>query len=130
MGNENKSEAGWPNAGGNSVRTYSPMSSLKIRIRNAGPTTILDLEGPLKIGETQESFRDQVQRLICQGVTHIAVNLAGVSELDSSGIGAMARAFITMKRSGGKCTFFSPTERVQMLLRMSHLDELWLSSPS
>jgi anti-sigma B factor antagonist len=102
------------------------MTSLKIRIRNAGPTTILDLEGPLKLGETQGEFRDQVQRLIAQGSTHIAVNLAGVSDLDSSGIGALVRAFTTLKRSGGKCTFFSPTERVQMLLKMVRLDDVWL----
>ena len=102
------------------------MTSLKIRIRNAGPTTILDLEGPLKLGETQGEFRDQVQRLIAQGSTHIAVNLAGVSDLDSSGIGALVRAFTTLKRSGGKCTFFSPTERDQMLLKMVRLDDVWL----
>ena len=106
------------------------MISLKIRIRNDGPTTILDLEGPLKLGETQAEFRDQVQRLIAQGSTQIAINLAGVSDLDSSGVGAMARAFITLKRSGGKCTFFSPTERVQMLLKMVRLDEVWLPLPT
>jgi len=112
-------------AGGNSVRVdKSPMSSVKICIRNAGPATILDFEGPLKLGETQEEFRDQVQRLIAQGSTQVAVNLAGVSDLDGAGIGALVRAFTTLKRSGGKCTFFSPTKRVQMLLKMVRLDEV------
>jgi anti-sigma B factor antagonist len=95
---------------------------LKIRIRKAGPATILDLEGPLKLGPAQEEFRDQVQKLVDAGSVHIAINLAGVSDLDSSGIGALVRVFTTLKRSGGRCTFFSPNKRVQMLLKMVRLD--------
>jgi len=94
----------------------------KIKIRNAGPATILDLEGPLKLGPSQEKFRDQVQKLLDDGTTHVAINLAGVTDLDSSGIGALVRAFTTLKRSGGNCTFFAPNKRVQMLLKMVRLD--------
>jgi len=56
------------------------------------------------------------------GSNHLAVNLAGVTDLDSSGIGALVRAFTTLKRAGGKCTFFSPNKRVLMLLKMVRLD--------
>ena len=95
---------------------------MSIRIRTAGPATILDLDGPLKLGPSQEAFRDQVQKLMDAGSTHLAVNLAGVTDLDSSGIGALVRAFTTLKRAGGKCTFFSPNKRVLMLLKMVRLD--------
>ena len=109
----------------NSVSVYSPMASdLKIRVRKAGPATILDLEGPLKLGPAQEEFRDKVQKLVGEGSTHLAINLAGVSDLDSSGIGALVRAFTTLKRSGGKCTFFAANKRVQMLLKMVRLDDV------
>ena len=97
---------------------------MNIGIRKAGQATILDLEGPLKLGEAEESFRNQVQQLIESGSTHVAVNLAGVTELDSSGIGALVRAFTTLKRAGGKCTFFAPSKRVMMLLKMVRLDTI------
>jgi len=97
---------------------------LNIRIRTAGRATILDLDGPLKLGEAQETFRDQVQKLVDAGSTRIAVNLAGVSDLDSSGIGALVRAFTTLNRAGGKCTFFAPNKRVMMLLKMVRLDSI------
>jgi len=97
---------------------------LNIRIRTAGRATILDLDGPLKLGEAQETFRDQVQKLVDAGSMHIAVNLAGVSDLDSSGIGALVRAFTTLNRAGGKCTFFAPNKRVMMLLKMVRLDSI------
>ena len=95
---------------------------MNIRIRNAGPATILDLEGPLRFGPAHDEFRDQVQKLVDAGSTHVAVNLAGVSDLDSTGIGALLRAFNALKRAGGKCTFFSPNQRVLMLLKMLRLD--------
>ena len=97
---------------------------MKIGIRKAGRATILDLEGPLKLGEAEESFRNQVQQLLESGTTHVAVNLAGVTELDSSGIGALVRAFTTLKRAGGKCSYFAPSKRVMMLLKMVRLDTI------
>lgn len=99
-------------------------AALNISIRKAGRATILDLDGPLKLGEAEESFRNQVQQLIEGGSTHIAVNLAGVTELDSSGIGALVRSFTSLKRAGGKCTFYAPSKRVMMLLKMVRLDSI------
>ncbi len=95
---------------------------MNIRIRKAGRATILDLEGPLKLGKDEEGFRSQVQQLLDAGSTHIAINLAGVTDLDSSGIGSLVRAFTMLKRAGGKCTYFSATKRILMLLKMVRLD--------
>jgi anti-sigma B factor antagonist len=97
---------------------------VNIRIRKAGQATILDLEGPLKLGDAEEAFRNQIQQLVESGSTRVAVNLAGVTELDSSGIGALVRAFTTLKRAGGKATYFAPTKRVMMLLKMVRLDTI------
>lgn len=95
---------------------------MNIRIRKAGPATILDLEGPLKLGKDEEGFRSQIQQLVDEGSLHVAINLAGVSDLDSSGIGSLVRSFTLMKRAGGKCTYFAASKRVLMLLKMVRLD--------
>src|ERR1700679_3083443 len=97
---------------------------VNIAIRKAGRATILDLDGPLKLGDAEEAFRNQVQQLIDAGSLHVAVNLAGVTELDSSGIGALVRAFTTLKRAGGKATYFAANKRVMMLLKMVRLDSI------
>lgn len=97
---------------------------MNINIRKAGPATILDLNGPLKLGEAEEAFRKQIQDHLDTGITHLAVNLTGVTDIDSSGIGALVRAFTIIKRAGGKCTFFAPTKRVLMLLKMVRLDNV------
>ncbi len=97
---------------------------MNISIRKAGRATILDLTGALKLGEAEEAFRSQIQQLIDAGSPNVAVNLSGVTELDSSGIGALVRSFSTIKRAGGKCTYFAPTKRVLMLLKMVRLDSV------
>jgi len=93
-----------------------------IKVRKAGKATILDLSGPLKMGEAVEAFREQVEELLGSGTKNLAVNLAGVPEMDSSGIGALVRAFSTLKQSGGKCKFFAPPKRVKQTLKMVRLD--------
>lgn len=98
--------------------------NVNISIRKAGQATILDLDGPLKLGEAEEAFRNQIQQLADSGATLVAVNLSGVTELDSSGIGALVRSFTTLKRIGGKCLFFAPNKRVLMVLKMVRLDTI------
>jgi len=98
--------------------------AVNISIRKVGQATIIDLEGPMKLGEAEQSFREQVQQLVDSGTTHVAVNMAGVTELDSSGIGALVRAFTTVKRAGGKVTYFAPNKRVIQILKMVRLDAI------
>ncbi len=95
---------------------------MNIGIRKAGRATILDLDGALKLGDAEEAFRNQVQQLIDAGSLHVAVNLAGVTELDSSGIGALVRAFNTFKRAGGKANYFAANKRGMIILYMVGLD--------
>lgn len=95
---------------------------MNISIRNAGSTTILDLNGALKLGESEQEFRRQVEELVDGGAQRLAINLAGVPEMDSSGIGSMVRAYTHVKKAGGRCSFFAPTKRVLQLIKMVRLD--------
>jgi anti-sigma B factor antagonist len=97
---------------------------MEILIRKAGTATILDLKGPLRLGDSEQAFKDQIQKLVDAGTPHVAVNLSGVTELDSSGIGALVRSFTTVKRAGGKCIYYAPTQRIRMLLKMVRLDSV------
>ncbi|MFQ5776821.1 MAG: STAS domain-containing protein [Terriglobia bacterium] len=97
---------------------------MKITTRKMEKATILDLKGPFKMGKAEQAFRDSVQKLLESGSTHLAVNLAGVPEMDSSGLGALVRAYSAAKQAGGKCTFFAAPKRVRLTLRMVRLDNI------
>jgi anti-sigma B factor antagonist len=97
---------------------------LNISIRKAGDYTILDLTGAFKIGGPELAFREQVEKLLESGVLKLAVNLSGVSFLDSSGIGSIVRCHKTAKERGGKLCFFAAPKMVKQTLRMVSLDKV------
>ena len=109
----------------NSVNLAYRGGILTLDVRKAGQGTILEIKGPLKLGPTEEAFRAQVQKLIESGSTRLAVSLAGITELDSSGIGSLVRLFTNVKRAGGKCVFYAPTKQVSMLLKMVRLNTVF-----
>lgn len=96
--------------------------AVNIRVRKVGNATILDVHGALKMGDAEQAFRDSVQEVLAGGTKHLAVNLAGVPELDSSGIGALVRAYSSTKHAGGKCRLFGAPKRVRQTLKMVRLD--------
>ena len=95
-----------------------------IRIRKFGATTILDLNGPLMVGESEQEFRRKLKELLYEGARQIAINLAGVTDMDSWGLGSLVRNCAEVRRCGGRCVFFSPTARVLQLIKVAHLDSV------
>jgi anti-anti-sigma factor len=95
---------------------------VQILIRRAGSTTILDLEGPLLLGTPQQDLRRTVEELVGNGAKKLALNLAGVSYMDSSGIGELVRTHSSLRKAGGKALMFAANKQVTMLLKMVRLD--------
>jgi anti-sigma B factor antagonist len=95
-----------------------------ITTRNAGQTTILDLNGPLMVGESELEFRQKIKELLDQGKRRFAINLADVPEMDSWGLGALVRHCTQVRRAGGRCIFFAPVPRVSQLLKTANLDSV------
>ena len=99
-------------------------TSVNIKVRKTGTAAIIDITGALKMGEPEQSFREQVTQLLEGGTKNLAVNLAGVPEMDSSGIGALVRGYTSVKHAGGKCRFFGASKRIKQTLRMVRLDSV------
>ena len=97
---------------------------MTINVRTVDQATILDLNGPFKAGEADQVFRNSVGEVLSAGVTNLAVNLAGVSFLDSSGIGALVRTFSTLRERGGEFRLFGASKQVAQTLRMVRLDKV------
>ena len=94
----------------------------RYKTRNLEKAVIIDVEGAIRLGESEQALRDKVQELLDAGQRNIAINLAQVGFVDSSGIGAMVRAFTSVTRAGGKLLFFSPTKMMRQTLKMVRLD--------
>ena len=78
------------------------MAELDMRERRAGDVTILDLNGKIRTGESSEAVRNAVRRLLDEGKRKILLNLAGVTSVDSNGIGAMVSSLGEVNRDEGQ----------------------------
>lgn len=97
------------------------MAELNIKERQAGDVTILDLDGKITIGEGSVSVRTAVRRLLEEGKKKILLNLAGVSYVDSSGIGELVSSYTTINREGGQLKLLNLTQKIQDLLAITKL---------
>ena len=93
------------------------MPELDVKERQAGDVTILDLSGAVRIGEGSIALRDAIRGLAGEGKK----NLAGVSYVDSSGIGELIANYTTISRQGGQLKLLNLTDRIQNLLVITKL---------
>ena len=97
------------------------MAELDVKERQAGDVTILDLRGEVRIGEGSIALRDAIRNLADAGKQKLLLNLAGVSYIDSSGIGELIANYTTVSRQGGQLKLLKLTDRVQNLLVITKL---------
>jgi anti-sigma B factor antagonist len=97
------------------------MAQLKIKERQAGDVTILDLDGKIVIGEECVALRNTIRRLIGEGKTKILLNLAGVGYIDSSGIGELVSGYTATAKAGGQLKLLKLTQKLQDLLAITKL---------
>jgi anti-sigma B factor antagonist len=97
------------------------MAELELNERQAGDVTILDMSGSVRMGEGAISLRNSIRGLNDEGKKKILLNLAGVKNIDSSGIGELIANYTTISRNGGQLKLLNLTDKVQNLLVITKL---------
>jgi anti-sigma B factor antagonist len=98
--------------------------SLSVRVRNVKNITVIDLTGRLILGDSERMLRSTIRDLLEGGQKNLAVNLAEVSYIDSSGIGCLASAWMTSNKNGARFKLFAIPSRVRLMLKMSRIDSM------
>jgi stage II sporulation protein AA (anti-sigma F factor antagonist) len=99
-------------------------TSLKILVRKSHGITILDLRGKSTLGNSgSEILSAELRRLSDNGVNHMLLNVEKLTQVDSSSIGIMVRAYVALRRKGGSLKLLRPRDRVKMVLNVFHLLE-------
>ena len=95
---------------------------LDISIRESGDVTILDLRGRLTIsGGESELLSGHLKELVAKGVRKLLLNMADLSQVDSSGVGIIIGTYVSLKRHGGDLRLLRPGGRVLQVLTVLHL---------
>jgi anti-sigma B factor antagonist len=86
---------------------------------------IIEANGRLVAGEEAAQLRDLVKRLTAGGERFFVLNLAGVSYMDSSGLGLLLSIYATVRGQGGDVKLVNVGDRVKDLLKMTKLSEVF-----
>ena len=97
------------------------MANLKITTRKSGSVVIVDLDGQIRIGETNIDQHKTVHELVAAGERKVLLNLARVTHIDSSGLGELVASHATMEKNEGEMKLLSVTERIAELMMITKL---------
>jgi anti-sigma B factor antagonist len=103
-------------------------SSFSIKIRDAGAVTLLDVSGRLTSFETG-ALRDSISKLLKQGRKDIVLNLSSLKYLDSSGIGELARVYVTVVKQSGQMKVVGLSSRIEEVLKITQLYQVFPEFP-
>ena len=79
------------------------------------------MQGKLTAGDGAGRLKDKVHSVTHEGRRHVLLNLAGVSYVDSSGLGEIVACYTTVVNKGGQIKLVNLTTRVHDLLAITKL---------
>lgn len=90
-----------------------------------GAVTVIHLSGDVLGGPDAAQLNDRLHQLVSTGHLQVVLDLAGVSFMNSSGLGMLIGGLTTMKNAGGSLKLANPAERIQSLLVITKLSTLF-----
>lgn len=83
------------------------------------------VSGEVDISNADE-FRNELNEAYDENPTNLKINLAGLSYIDSTGLGVIIGIFGKVKDEGHTISLIEPRENVKKLLRITNLDKVLL----
>lgn len=104
-------------------------STFSVSIRRKGAVSVLDVTGRLTSFEIG-ALRDAITQLLNKGDKNIVLNLAGLVYLDSSGIGELAKSYVSVVKKGGQLKVVGLSAKVEEVLKITQLYQIFPEFPS
>jgi anti-sigma B factor antagonist len=95
-----------------------------LTIRHEGDVTVVDAAGRITMGESAAALKESLRGLTAEGTKKVLLNLAGVSFMDTAGMGEMVGCYVSGSRTGTKIKICEVTRRISDLLQMTRLSSV------
>lgn len=95
--------------------------SLTLKTRKVGEVTVIDLVGPLQIGEGVSGLRGAMRNLVVRHQNKLLLNLGEISYVGSAGLGELIGSFSSVTSRGGQLKLVNLTIRLSDLLQITKL---------
>ncbi|HWD97382.1 MAG TPA: STAS domain-containing protein [Bryobacteraceae bacterium] len=99
--------------------------ALTAKVRRVGNVAIVDLTGKVTLGENTGILRDELRSLLSQGNKDIILNMAGVSYVDSAGLGELVGAYTTATNQGGAVKLLHLQGKMKDLMQITKLHTIF-----
>ena len=94
---------------------------MKTDIRTVRDVSILDCSGKITLGEGTMSIRNTAKDVVQGGAKKIILNLAGITYIDSAGVGELVGAYVTAGNNGAKLKLLGLTGKLREVLTITKL---------
>lgn len=94
---------------------------MKIDSREKAGVTVVELKGKFTIGAGDAAIREAIQKCVNDGRLHILLNTAGVTTIDSSGVGELVAGFTSVTNRGGKLKLLNLPPKLEDILQVTQL---------
>jgi len=95
--------------------------NLYIKERQVGDVTVLDLKGRVRVGGATVALHRSFRTLVQEEKLLILLNLAGVTHIDSGGLGELVSSHVTVFNKGGEIKLVQLTETLHDLMSATKL---------
>jgi anti-sigma B factor antagonist len=86
--------------------------------------TVFEISGRLSLGNLLQSAESSIRSLIDGGARKLVIDLAGLTSIDSSGIGTLVSCSGHMGQLGGQIRLAGANGSVARVLEMVHIDRI------
>jgi anti-sigma B factor antagonist len=76
------------------------------------------------------TFKQRITEAVSQGNVRLALHIAHVSFMDSTGLGALVSALKAVRKANGDIGIVAPSPQVQKLLKLTAMDRVFRVFPS
>ena len=95
---------------------------MELRIDNTGPYPVARLWGEIR-SEDAPTFVEEIHPLVAQSDSKLAIDLSGVSFLDSTGLASLINVVTRARLASGRTILVSPTPFVAGVFEVTNLDQ-------
>lgn len=89
-----------------------------------GPTTVLRLQGVVKLGESARQFSEFLEKVLVEDEGPVLLDFEKIDTLDSTGLGELIGYLQRFEERGRRMAIVHAKDRIVALLRLTRLDTL------
>jgi anti-sigma B factor antagonist len=98
---------------------------LEIQTKDLPPDiVVLEIKGRITLGRESKQLEWAVETLVGEGRKKVILDLSGVTNVDSTGIGIIVMSAGKLKKAGGELRVAGATAHVEEVLKMTNIDQI------